>query len=81
MVFIVFGENKIAIYDFFKYILILINNDDLHLGKNILNTAISYFSQFWKGFFINGFKYTFGKLLYGHNIVVKNFIKAIENNE
>ena len=79
--FIVFGENKIAIYDFFKDILILINNDDLHLSKNILNTALQYFCNFWKGFFINGFKYTFGKLLYGHDIVVKNFIKAIENNQ
>ena len=79
--FIVFGEEKIAIYDFFKDILIVIDNDDQHLSKNVINTALQYFFQFWKGFFINGFKYISNSLLYGHDIVIKNFINAVNGNK
>lgn len=76
---ILIGEKKIAIYDYFKDILIVLKNDNQHYAKDVLRTSVSFFAQFWKGFIKNGFQMVSGKLLYGHDRCMKKFAEAIEN--
>jgi len=79
--FILIGEKKIAIYDYFKDILIVLKNDRQHYAKDVLRTSISFSFQFWKGFIKNGFYMVTGKLLYGHDRCLKKYAEAILNNE
>ena len=73
----VFCEKKLYIYDYFKDILIIEDNDNEHLAKDVLKTALQHSYHFWKGFFINGLRMATGNLLYGHDEVVERFRLAI----
>lgn len=72
-------DKKIAIYDYFKDILIVLKNDNEHYAKDVLRTSLSFFGQFWLGFIKNGFKMLTGKLLYGHDECIKRYKEAILN--
>ena len=74
-------DKKIAIYDYFKDILIILDNDHEHYAMDVLKTSIAFSSQFWFGFLKNGFKMVSGKLLYGHNECVKRWGRAILNQK
>lgn len=74
-------ENKIAIYDYFKDILIILNNDGEHYAKDVLKTALSFFIQYWYGFIKNGFFMLKGTLLYGHDKCIRKFGEAIKNKD
>ncbi|MCI9402004.1 MAG: Gfo/Idh/MocA family oxidoreductase [Lachnospiraceae bacterium] len=78
---IIIGEKKIAIYDYFKDILIVLKNDNQHYAKDVLRTSLSFFRQFWWGFFKNGIKMIRGKLLYGHDECIARYAKAIKSKE
>lgn len=79
--FILIGEKKIAIYDYFKDILILLKNDNQHYAKDVLRTSISFFFQFWKGFVKNGLAMIRGKLLFGHDKCLEKYAEAILKKE
>jgi predicted dehydrogenase len=70
-------KEVIFIYDFFKDILIKIKTDNEHMSKDILKNSFPYTFQYWWGFIRNGFKMLTGNLLYGHDVVLNNFISAI----
>lgn len=70
-------EKKIVIYDYFKDIVIVLKNDGEHNAKEVLLTSVGFSYQFWKGFIENGFKMIRNNLLYGHDVVLQRFIKAI----
>lgn len=71
-------EKNLIIYDFFRDITIVIPNDGQHLAMNVLTTSWKFTIQHWWGTFINGVKMVSGKLLYGHDVVIKNFLNAID---
>jgi predicted dehydrogenase len=75
--YIVSFDKVIFVYDFFKDILIKIKTDNEHMSGDILRNSFSYTFQYWWGFIKNGFKMVTGNLLYGHNVVLGNFINAI----
>jgi predicted dehydrogenase len=77
---ILIGEKKIAIYDYFKDILIVLKNDGEHYAKDVLQTSLSFSWQFWKGFLKNGIKMVRGDLLYGHDKCIEKFADAIMDN-
>lgn len=79
--YIVNFKSQIFMYDFFKDILIKIPTDNEHLSKDILKNDLSVTFQYWGKFIRNGFKMVFGNLLYGHNIVLGNFINSIISGE
>ena len=73
-------DRKIAIYDYFKDILVVLNNDNEHYAKDVLKTSLGFWIQFWVGFIKNGFKMLSGKLLYGHDECIKRYGEAIMNH-
>ena len=79
--YILIGDEKIALYDYFKDILVVLDNDGEHLSKNVLKTSLSFVAQFWKGFIINGIKMLSGKLLYGQDVCVDKYLEAINNGK
>lgn len=79
--FILICKKKIAIYDYFKDILIVLKNDGQHLAKDVLRTSMTFSKDFWAGFIKNGFKMVSHKLLYGHDVCINKFLDAIESGE
>jgi scyllo-inositol 2-dehydrogenase (NADP+) len=75
--FVVSGERKIAFYDLFKDILVVLPTDNEHFAADILKNSLRTTSQYWAGFIKNGFKMVGGNLLYGHEVVMRKFIDAI----
>ena len=74
-------DKKIAIYDYFKDILIVLKNDNQHLAKDVLKTSLNFTLQFWMGFIKNGFRMISKNLLYGHERCVKIFADSIRTNK
>lgn len=74
-------EKKAVIYDFFKDILIIVDNDDLHLAKNVLKVSFQFSLGFWKGFIKNGFRMISKNLLYGHDRCINSFVNSIYSGE
>lgn len=70
-------EEKIAIYDYFKDILIVLKNDKEHLAKEVLINSSQFTLQFWRGFIKNGLKMVRHKLLYGHDESIEIFTNSI----
>ena len=75
------GTKKMAVYDFFKDILLVVNNDQQHLALDVLRTSMEYSLGFWKGFIVNGFRMATHNLLYGHDEAIKTFINTINSDE
>ena len=72
-------EKKIAVYDFFKDILVTMDNDNLHLAKDVLHVSGQFFLKYWRGFIANGLKMVSKNLLYGHDRTMESFRCAIES--
>jgi scyllo-inositol 2-dehydrogenase (NADP+) len=79
--FVACGETKIAFYDLFKDILIVLPSDNEHYAADILKNSLRTTHQYWAGFIKNGFKMLSGNLLYGHETVMRKFISAIESGQ
>lgn len=75
--FVVCGDKKIAFYDLFKDILIVLPTDNEHYALDILKNSWRTTFQYWSGFIKNGFRMLSGNLLYGHEVVIKKFITAV----
>jgi scyllo-inositol 2-dehydrogenase (NADP+) len=75
--FVVCGDKKIAYYDLFKDILIVLPSDNEHYAPDILKNSIRTTWQYWAGFVKNGFKMVSGNLLYGHEVVMSKFIESV----
>lgn len=75
------GEKKIAVYDYFKDILVLMDNDGQHYAKDVLKLSFQFSWGFWKGFVKSGLKMVGNKLLYGHDEAMKHFANAIQTGK
>lgn len=74
-------KKQIFIYDFFKDILISLPTDNEHLAGDILKNSIRYTWQYWVQFIGNGVKMMTGNLLYGHDVVLRNYVQAVQGGE
>jgi len=76
--YIVNFKKNICLYDFFKDILIVLPTDNEHLAADILRNSINYTWQYWSQFLMNGLRMVSGNLLYGHDVVLGSFVKAVQ---
>lgn len=76
--YIVNFEKHILIYDFFKDILIDLPTDNEHQAGDILRNSMRYTWQYWAQFVANGLRMVTGNLLYGHDIVLRSFVRAAQ---
>ena len=79
--YVVNFKKRIFIYDFFKDILIDLPTDNEHFAKDIFKNSFRHTFQYWTQFVANGFRMITGNLLYGHDVVLGNYINDIINNE
>lgn len=75
--YIVNFKRKIFIYDFFKDILIELPTDKEHLAGDIMRNSLRYTWQYWSQFIANGFRMVSGNLLYGHDRVLRSFVRSV----
>lgn len=79
--FVVNGSKKIAFYDLFKDILVVLPTDNEHYALDILKTSWRATFQYWRGFMMNGMKMVSGNLLYGHEVVMREYIDAVSGRK
>jgi scyllo-inositol 2-dehydrogenase (NADP+) len=79
--YIVNFKKRIYFYDFFKDILIALPTDNEHFAGDILRNSFRYTWQYWSQFVANGLKMITGNLLYGHDIVLRSFIKSTKGDK
>jgi scyllo-inositol 2-dehydrogenase (NADP+) len=76
--FVVAGEDKMAVYDFFRDILIIVRNDRQHYALDILRTSMTLSLHHWLGFVANGIRLVTGNLYYGVDVVIGKFLRSID---
>lgn len=76
--YIVNFKKRIYLYDFFKDILITLPTDNEHLAKDVLRNSLLYTWQYWSQFLMNGLRMVTNNLLYGHDVVLGNFVAAVQ---
>ncbi|MDO4967578.1 MAG: Gfo/Idh/MocA family oxidoreductase [Candidatus Saccharibacteria bacterium] len=74
-------KKRIIYYDLFKDILVDLPTDGEHYAKEVFKNDFSRGNQYRLGFIKNGFKMISKNLLYGHETVLAEFIKAIETRK
>lgn len=74
-------EKKIAIYDFFKDILIVIKNDNKHMAYDVIRVSLTFSFTFWKGFIISGMHMVGKNLLFGQDKCVRKFFEEIDTGK
>ncbi len=79
--YIVNFKKKILIYDFFKDILVELPTDNEHLAGDVLKNSVRYTWQYWSRFVTNGLRMFTGGLLYGHDVVLRSFVGAVQGGE
>jgi scyllo-inositol 2-dehydrogenase (NADP+) len=79
--YIVNFKKQIFIYDFFKDILITLPTDNEHLAADVLKNSMRYTWQYWWQFITNGLRMATGNLLYGHDLVLRSFVQAIQGEK
>lgn len=76
--FVVSGSEKIACYDFFRDILIVLPNDGQHYAMDVLRTSALSTAGHWAGFISNGIRLVSGNLHYGVDVVVDHVLNALD---
>ena len=79
--YVVSFKKHIIYYDLFKDIVIDLPTDGEHYAKEVLKNDLSRKHQYWGGFVKNGFRRIFGNLLYGHDVVLSEFIQTVLNRK
>lgn len=79
--FTIVGEKKLAVYDFFRDILILLPNDNQHMAGDILRTSLTATLHHWQGFIGSGLRLVSGNLHYGVDVVVAKFLQSISSGK
>ena len=74
-------KKRIIYYDLFKDIMIDLPTDGEHYAKEVLRNDLMRHRQYRNTFIGNGFKRVFGDLLYGHEVVLGDFIKAVRTRK
>lgn len=76
--FVVSGSKKLACYDFFRDVLVVLPNDGQHYAMDVLRTSALSTLGHWSGFVANGTRLLTGNLHYGVDVVVGHVLDAID---
>lgn len=77
----VVGENGVADIDLWRDIYVYLPNDGVHTAKDILMTSVLGAGQHFMGVLSGGVRYALGNHLYGNDVVVRNFHRAINGED
>jgi predicted dehydrogenase len=75
--FILVGTKKMLIIDLFRDILVKIPSDGTHQPLNVIKTSGHAFASHIFGVLNSGFKYASGRLFYGHDVLIEDFVSSI----
>jgi predicted dehydrogenase len=78
--FVVVGDRRIAVFDLFRDVLVVLPNDGTHRGAEVLRTTAALVGGHLGGVVASGTKRLAGRLHYGHREVVRRFLDAIEGH-
>ena len=75
--FTIVGSRQILVVDLFRDILTVMKSDGAHSASEIARSSASTWAQLAMGFASSGARMTAGKLYYGHEIIIADFVRSI----
>jgi scyllo-inositol 2-dehydrogenase (NADP+) len=75
---VVVGSKAVAAFDLIRDILLVIPNDGLHKGRDVLRSSSAMLLGHAAGFASSGFRFAQKRLAYGNDEVVGRFVDAVE---
>lgn len=79
--FVVSGTEKLAIFDMFRDVLIVLPNDGTHGAYEVLRNSALLTMHQWLGFMSSGLRLARGKLFWGVDQVIDRFLTATETRQ
>lgn len=78
--FILFCSRAVIVLDLFRDVMVRMSPERAHNATDILRASASGTAQLWGGIAGSGVRQTAGRLLYGHEVLIREFLKAVEAN-
>ena len=75
---VVVGSRAVAAFDLVRDLLVVVPNDGLHKGRDVLRSSGAMVLGHTRGFVSSGWLFARGRLLYGNDQVVQRFVDAVE---
>ncbi len=76
-VLLVVGSQRVLIFDIFRDILTVLRSDGAHSPPEVLASSLRFGLGLAKGFLTSGPLYATGRLLYGHEVLVRRFVDSV----
>ena len=75
---VVVGSEGVAAFDITRDILVVVPNDGLHKGRDVLRSSSAMLLGHAAGFVTSGFQFARRRLVYGNDNVASRFVDAVE---
>jgi predicted dehydrogenase len=75
---VVVGSRAVAAFDLVRDLLVVVPNDGLHKGRDVLRSSSAMVLGHARGFVTSGWRFARRSLLYGNEQVVQRFVDAVE---
>ncbi len=76
---ILFCSRAVLVMDLFRDILVNIPPERAHNAGDVLKSSVYNTLRFWQGIGASGLRFTFNRLLYGHDRLVNSFLDVVLN--
>ncbi len=78
--FTLFCSKAVLVLDLFRDVLICMPSERSHGPLDVINSSLRGMLQHFSGSSISGLRYLRGRLLYGHDVLIRRFIDAVTDN-
>jgi len=77
--FVLYCSRAVLVLDLFRDVLLVLPPETQHRGRDVLLASIRATGRWWRGIFDSGWRSLGGRLLFGHDGLVKAFVSALED--
>jgi predicted dehydrogenase len=78
---VVVGSKQVLVIDIFRDILVEANSDGSHSAQEILINSLRFGAGLGAGFVTSGFLHGTNHLFYGHDVLIRQFIRSIRDGK
>jgi len=77
--FVLYCDRAVLVLDLFRDVMLVLPPETQHRGRDVLLSSVRSTGRLWRGIFASGWRSLGGRLLFGHDGLVKDFISAVRD--
>ena len=77
--FVLYCSRAVLVLDLFRDVLLVLPPETQHRGRDVLLASARASGRWWRGIFDSGWRSLGGRLLFGHDGLVKAFVSAVQD--